>query len=165
MTLKLQFIIGPSRNLQLAPLEFPSPRQISRSPRIGSGFFQTVTMKGPRWIKKLPVNFDRPLLADATGRAPDYFKSAFTQPEWAAAFADDPSSEQGKLVAVRVICHPAPATVALADQFCRPHNYIANSVVGRQSPAIENPLAVTLVACCVEDSPANPFPNPPAMAP
>jgi hypothetical protein len=33
---------------------------------------------------------------------PDYFKSAFTQPEWAAAFADDPKSEQGKLIAVRV---------------------------------------------------------------
>jgi tetratricopeptide (TPR) repeat protein len=33
---------------------------------------------------------------------PDYFKSAFTQPEWAAAFADDPKSENGKLIAIRV---------------------------------------------------------------
>jgi tetratricopeptide (TPR) repeat protein len=33
---------------------------------------------------------------------PDYFKSTFTQPEWAAAFADDPKSERGKLIAVRV---------------------------------------------------------------
>jgi len=32
----------------------------------------------------------------------DYFASAFTKPEWAAAFASDPTSEQGKLVAIRV---------------------------------------------------------------
>lgn len=33
---------------------------------------------------------------------PDYFKSAFTQPEWAVAFASDPTSEHGKLISVRV---------------------------------------------------------------
>ena len=33
---------------------------------------------------------------------PDYFQSAFTKPEWAVAFADDPASESGKLVPIRV---------------------------------------------------------------
>lgn len=33
---------------------------------------------------------------------PNYFESAFTNPEWAVAFADDPTSEKGKLIPVRV---------------------------------------------------------------
>ena len=33
---------------------------------------------------------------------PDYFESAFTKPEWAVAFASDPTSEHGKLIPVRV---------------------------------------------------------------
>jgi tetratricopeptide (TPR) repeat protein len=33
---------------------------------------------------------------------PDYFESAFTNPEWAVAFANDPTSEKGKLIPVRV---------------------------------------------------------------
>ena len=33
---------------------------------------------------------------------PDYFESAFTKPEWATAFAEDPTSEKGKLISVRV---------------------------------------------------------------
>ena len=34
--------------------------------------------------------------------SPDYFESAFTNPEWAVAFATDPTSEKGKLIPVRV---------------------------------------------------------------
>jgi tetratricopeptide (TPR) repeat protein len=34
--------------------------------------------------------------------SPDYLKSAFTHPEWAAAFVQDPNGESGKLVLVRV---------------------------------------------------------------
>jgi hypothetical protein len=34
--------------------------------------------------------------------SPDYLKSVFTHPEWAAAFAQDPKGESGKLVLVRV---------------------------------------------------------------
>lgn len=33
---------------------------------------------------------------------PDYFRSAFTNAEWAVAFASDPASQAGKLIAVRV---------------------------------------------------------------
>ena len=33
---------------------------------------------------------------------PDYFEAAFTNPEWAVAFANDPTSENGKLIPVRV---------------------------------------------------------------
>jgi hypothetical protein len=32
----------------------------------------------------------------------DYLKSAFTQPEWAAAFAQDPQGQKGTLIPVRV---------------------------------------------------------------
>ncbi len=39
--------------------------------------------------------------------SPDYLKSAFTGPEWAAAFATDPSAVAQKLVPVRVrLCEP-----------------------------------------------------------
>lgn len=34
--------------------------------------------------------------------SPDYLKSSFTHPEWAAAFVQDPKGESGKLVLVRV---------------------------------------------------------------
>ena len=34
--------------------------------------------------------------------SPDYLESAFTQPEWAAAFAGDPTGKSRKLVPVRV---------------------------------------------------------------
>ena len=39
---------------------------------------------------------------------PDYFQSAFTQPEWAVAFASDPKSETGKLIPVRVVDFAPP---------------------------------------------------------
>ena len=39
---------------------------------------------------------------------PDYFKSAFTQPEWAVAFASDPKSETGKLIPIRVFDFAPP---------------------------------------------------------
>jgi hypothetical protein len=32
----------------------------------------------------------------------DYLKAFFTQPEWAAAFVQDPKSSQGKLLPIRV---------------------------------------------------------------
>lgn len=61
------------------------------------------------WDFNAASNFVLKMHSGATGTArtvavltPDYFKSAFTQPEWAAAFVDDPKSEQGKLIAVRV---------------------------------------------------------------
>lgn len=34
--------------------------------------------------------------------SPDYVAARFTQPEWAAAFAQDPTGEQGKLLPIRV---------------------------------------------------------------
>jgi tetratricopeptide (TPR) repeat protein len=34
--------------------------------------------------------------------SPDYLASQFTQPEWAAAFAQDPTSQQGKLLPIRI---------------------------------------------------------------
>jgi len=34
--------------------------------------------------------------------SPTYLTSLFTQPEWAAAFAQDPTGQQGKLLPVRV---------------------------------------------------------------
>src|SRR5438093_9160503 len=34
--------------------------------------------------------------------SPDYLDARFTQPEWAAAFAQDPTGEQGLLLPVRV---------------------------------------------------------------
>ena len=34
--------------------------------------------------------------------SPDYLASAFTQPEWAAAFAGDPTGKSQKLIPVRV---------------------------------------------------------------
>src|SRR3954468_20027822 len=34
--------------------------------------------------------------------SPNFLASRFTQPEWAAAFADDPTGEQGRVVPVRV---------------------------------------------------------------
>jgi hypothetical protein len=34
--------------------------------------------------------------------SPDYLQAKFTKPEWAAAFAQDPTGEQGLLVPVRV---------------------------------------------------------------
>src|SRR5579864_1031964 len=34
--------------------------------------------------------------------SPDYLRSEFTQPEWAAAFAEDPTGEARKLLPVRV---------------------------------------------------------------
>ena len=39
---------------------------------------------------------------------PDYFKSAFTKPEWAAVFVDDPTSQQAKLIPVRVVDFKPP---------------------------------------------------------
>ena len=47
---------------------------------------------------------------DATGKAertiailsPDYFSASFTKAEWAAAFADDPGSEKGTLIPIRI---------------------------------------------------------------
>ena len=40
--------------------------------------------------------------------SPDYLAARFPQPEWAAAFAPDPTGEKGKLVPVRVRdCDPA----------------------------------------------------------
>ena len=62
------------------------------------------------WDFKAASNFVLKMHSGATDTSrtvailtPDYFKSAFTQPEWAAAFADvDPKSEHGKLIAVRV---------------------------------------------------------------
>ena len=50
--------------------------------------------------------------------SPDYFKSAFTQPEWYVAFASDPKSEQGKLIPVRVVDFEPPgyfSTIAYID--------------------------------------------------
>jgi hypothetical protein len=51
--------------------------------------------------------------ADATRTiavlTPDYFKSAFTKPEWAAAFVDDPTSAQAKLIPVRVVDFKPPS--------------------------------------------------------
>jgi tetratricopeptide (TPR) repeat protein len=44
--------------------------------------------------------------------SPDYFESKFTQPEWAAAFAEDPTGEQGKLVPVRVRACTLPRILA-----------------------------------------------------
>ncbi len=39
--------------------------------------------------------------------SPDYFNSGFTQPEWQAAFAQDPTGEKRKILAVKVReCHP-----------------------------------------------------------
>ncbi|MGI9173688.1 MAG: TIR domain-containing protein [Rhodothermales bacterium] len=39
--------------------------------------------------------------------SPDYLTSSFTQPEWAAAFAQDPTGKKGRLVPVRVReCQP-----------------------------------------------------------
>ncbi len=39
--------------------------------------------------------------------SPAYLESAFCQPEWAAAFAEDPTGEKGKLIPVRVAeCEP-----------------------------------------------------------
>jgi len=61
------------------------------------------------WDFKAASNFVLKMQSSATDTSrtvavltPDYFKSAFTQPEWAAAFADDPKSEHGRLIAVRV---------------------------------------------------------------
>src|SRR5437764_3213921 len=34
--------------------------------------------------------------------SPDYVDALYTQPEWAAAFAQDPTGERGRLVPVRV---------------------------------------------------------------
>jgi WD40 repeat protein len=34
--------------------------------------------------------------------SPDYLKALYTQPEWAAAFAEDPTGEKGKLLPIRV---------------------------------------------------------------
>src|SRR5260221_6440933 len=34
--------------------------------------------------------------------SPEYLSALYTQPEWAAAFVQDPTSEQGKLMPVRV---------------------------------------------------------------
>jgi len=34
--------------------------------------------------------------------SPDYVQACFTQPEWAAAFAQDPTGEKGTLLPVRV---------------------------------------------------------------
>ena len=50
--------------------------------------------------------------------SPEYFKSAFTQPEWYVAFASDPKSEQGKLIPVRVVDFVPPgyfSTIAHID--------------------------------------------------
>ena len=41
--------------------------------------------------------------------SPDYMASAFCLPEWQAAFADDPTGENGKLVYIRVTDSPAGA--------------------------------------------------------
>lgn len=39
--------------------------------------------------------------------SPDYFNSRFTKPEWQAAFAQDPTGEKRKILAVKVReCHP-----------------------------------------------------------
>src|SRR4051812_37689692 len=39
--------------------------------------------------------------------SPNFLASHFTQPEWAAAFADDPTGEHGRVVPVRVAeCDP-----------------------------------------------------------
>jgi tetratricopeptide (TPR) repeat protein len=61
------------------------------------------------WDFNAASNFVLKMQSGATDTArtvavltPDYFKSAFTQPEWSAAFADDPKSEHGKLIAIRI---------------------------------------------------------------
>ena len=61
------------------------------------------------WDFKAASNFVLKMQQGATESArtiavlsPDYFASAFTQPEWAVAFACDPQSRDGKLIPVRV---------------------------------------------------------------
>jgi tetratricopeptide (TPR) repeat protein len=47
--------------------------------------------------------------------SPEYFESHFTQPEWAAAFAQDPTGEQGKLLPIRVKACILPRLLAQVE--------------------------------------------------
>ncbi|MCL4862237.1 MAG: tetratricopeptide repeat protein [Caldilineaceae bacterium] len=74
--------------------------------------------------------------------SPDYVAARFTQPEWAAAFAQDPTGEQGKLLPIRV------REVRL-DGLLAPIVYV--DLVGRDEAA-----ALTALLAGVERSRAKP---------
>jgi TIR domain-containing protein/NB-ARC domain-containing protein/tetratricopeptide repeat protein len=67
------------------------------------------------WDFRAASNFVLNMQAGATDTTrtiavitPDYFQSTFTEPEWAVAFAADPTSESGKLVPIRVVDFKPP---------------------------------------------------------
>ena len=45
--------------------------------------------------------------------SPDYLQSLYTQPEWAAAFVQDPTSQAGKLIPVRARSQSIHSILAL----------------------------------------------------
>lgn len=55
---------------------------------------------GPARISCAPCSTSR--RPSGRSRSPDYLQALYTQPEWAAAFAQDPTGEKGLLIPVRV---------------------------------------------------------------
>lgn len=75
--------------------------------------------------------------------SPDYLTSSFTQPEWAAEFAQDPTSEKGLLLPVRVRdCDPkgllsqiVPIDILGLEETAAKNALLAGVVRGRVKPA------------------------------
>ncbi|MEO5732452.1 MAG: toll/interleukin-1 receptor domain-containing protein [Rubrivivax sp.] len=78
--------------------------------------------------------------------SPDFLASAFTAPEWAAAFAQDPTGAQGRLLPVRVRdCRPTGLLaqivyvdlVGLPDRAQAAKRLLAGAATGRAKPTTE----------------------------
>ena len=100
----------------------------------------------------------------------DYLNAEFTQPEWAAAFADDPRSLDRKIIPIRVReCQPSGLLrpivyvdlIDLAANAAR--QAILNALPERLKPDSEPPFPKTHQADKRNEQPA--FPNKPAVRP
>ncbi len=83
--------------------------------------------------------------------SPDFLASAFTAPEWAAAFAQDPTGAQGRLLPVRVRdCKPVGLLaqivyvdlVGLPDREQAAKRLLAGATTGRAKPTTEPGMPV-----------------------
>lgn len=81
--------------------------------------------------------------------SPDFLASQFTAPEWAAAFAQDPTGAQGRLLPVRVReCQPTGLLaqivyidlVGLPDRAAAATRLLAGVATGRAKPGVEPAL-------------------------
>lgn len=106
--------------------------------------------------------------------SPDFLRSKFTAPEWAAAFAMDPTGAQGRLLPVRVRkCEPTGLLaqivyvdlVGLQDRDTARERLLAGAAAARAKPVLEPGMPVPEAGQATTPTPAMPTQAEPAWPP